>query len=150
MDKGYDVGPIYVGCEDRDCRPIIPLRHTVAVERGDHLPPTCEHGEWRFAGSDSKHGASKWRCPTGECSPASRWIKADRLHPLVPRNSPRFTALYRRRSSVEREFGRLKNEWALAPLRVRGVERVRLHADLTILAKLATALARARAVPLAA
>jgi hypothetical protein len=30
------------------------------------------------------------------------------------------------------------------------VARVRLHADLTILAKLATALSRARAVPLAA
>jgi hypothetical protein len=28
---------------------------------------------------------------------------------------------------VEREFGRLKNEWALAPLRVRGLERVKLH-----------------------
>jgi hypothetical protein len=37
---------------------------------------------------------------------------------------------------VEREFDRLKNEWALSPLRVRGIERVRLHADLTILAKL--------------
>jgi hypothetical protein len=52
--------------------------------------------------------------------------------------------------SVERLFGRLKNEWALLPLRVRGIERVKLHADLTILAKLACALARARAVPLAA
>jgi transposase len=94
--------------------------------------------------------ATKWRCPTGECKPASRWIKADRLHPLIPRETPRFTALYRRRASVEREFGRLKNEWALAPLRVRGLDRVRLHADLTILAKLACALSRARAVPLAA
>jgi DNA-binding transcriptional LysR family regulator len=46
--------------------------------------------------------------------------------------------------------GRLKHEWALLPLRVRGIERVRLHADLTILARLACALARARAVPLAA
>jgi hypothetical protein len=44
----------------------------------------------------------------------------------------------------------LKNEWALSPLRVRGTERVRLHVDLTILAKLSRALARARAVPLAA
>jgi hypothetical protein len=44
----------------------------------------------------------------------------------------------------------LKNEWGLAPLRVRGLERVRLHADLTILARLATALARTEAVPLAA
>ncbi len=113
-------------------------------------PPTCEHGEWRFAGSDPKRGASKWRCPTGACRPASRWVKADRLHPLVPRETPRWRKLYKGRASVEREFGRLKNEWALSPLRVRGIERVRLHADLTILAKLSCALARARAVPLAA
>jgi hypothetical protein len=78
------------------------------------------------------------------------WITADRLHSLIPRETPSFIALYRRRTAVEREFGRLKNEWALAPLRVRGPDRVRLHADLTILAKLACTLARARAVPLAA
>jgi hypothetical protein len=150
LDKGYDNARVYRECADRDCVPIIPLRETPDVKRGEHNPPMCEHGEWRFAGSDSKRGASKWRCPTGECSPASRWIKADRLHPLIPRETPRFTALYRRRASVEREFGRLKHEWALAPLRVRGLDRVRLHADLTILAKLATALSRARAVPLAA
>jgi len=87
---------------------------------------------------------------TLRCAQASVWIKADRLHPLIPRETPRFTALYRRRAAVEREFGRLKHEWALSPLRVRGVERVRLHADLTILAKLACALSRARAGPLAA
>jgi hypothetical protein len=39
---------------------------------------------------------------------------------------------------------------ALLPLRVRGIDRVKLHADLTILAKLACSLARARAVPIAA
>jgi hypothetical protein len=38
---------------------------------------------------------------------------------------------HRRRGSVERENGRLKNEWGLLPLRVRRIERVRLHADLT-------------------
>jgi transposase len=150
MDKGYDLTSVYDGCEDRDVRPIIPLRETPGVKRGDHRPPTCEHGEWRFAGADYSRKATKWRCPTGDCKPASRWVRADRLHPLIPRETPRFSALYRRRAAVEREFGRLKNEWALAPLRVRGVERVRLHADLTILAKLTCALARARAVPLAA
>ncbi len=150
LDMGYDVGPVYEACEARDCRPIIPLRETPAVKAGKASPPTCEHGEWEFAGSDAKRGRSKWRCPTGECDPASRWIKADRLHPLVPRESKRWKSLYRGRAAVEWEFGRLKNEWALLPLRVRGIERVRLHADLTILAKLACALARARAVPLAA
>jgi hypothetical protein len=143
--QGLRRGPIYDGCEDRDCRPIIPLRKTPAVPKGDHKPPTCEHGTWTFAGADYQRKATKRRCPTGECKPASVWIKADRLHPLVPRDSPRFTARYRRRPSVEREFGRAKNGWALAPLRVRGLDRVRLHADLTILAKLATALGRARA-----
>ena len=52
--------------------------------------------------------------------------------------------------AVEREFGRLKHHYALACLRVRGIERVRLHADLTMLGRLALALAKARAVPLAA
>jgi Transposase DDE domain len=58
--------------------------------------------------------------------------------------------LYRRRSSVEREFRRLKHNYGLTFLRVRGIERVRLHADLTILGRLALALAKARVVPLAA
>jgi hypothetical protein len=44
----------------------------------------------------------------------------------------------------------LKHEAGLGPLRVRGIERVQLHADLCILATLASALAGARAVPLAA
>lgn len=75
------------------------------------------------------------------------WVRADRLHPLIPRETPRFAKLYKGRASVEREFGRLKNDWALAPLRVRGLDRVRLHADLTILTKLACALSRARGAP---
>src|SRR5215211_8441986 len=150
MDKGYDVTMVYDGCEARDVQPIIPLRQTIGVARGDHKPPTCEHGEWRFAGSDSKRGASKWRCPTGECKPASVWIKADRLHPLIPRETKRWGDLYRGRGAVEREFGRLKDDYGLRPLRVRGRERVQLHADLCILARLTVALARARAVPFAA
>ncbi len=47
-----------------------------------------------------------------------------------------------------REFGRLKHEWAMLPLRVRRIERVRLHVDLTILPRVAVALAKAQAVPL--
>jgi len=150
MDKGYDNGPIHDGCMDRGVCPVTALRKTGRVKAGEHKPPTCDHGEWTFAGADFKRKATKWRCPTGECSPASRWVKADRLHPLIPRASERSRKLYRSRGAVEREFGRLKHEWALLPLRVRGLERVRLHADLTILAKLASALSRARAVPLAA
>jgi transposase, IS5 family len=145
MDKGYDQRPVYERCAERDCLPLIPLRQTPDVKRGDDRPPCCEHGDWTFAGSDRKRGASKWRCPTGECKPASAWVAASRLHPLVPRESKRWKSAYRKRAAVEREFGRLKTSWGLKPLRVRGLDRVRLHADLTILTKLACALTRARA-----
>jgi DDE family transposase/transposase-like protein DUF772 len=144
-DKGYDNNRVYAELTERDCLPLIPLRQTTSVKNGEHLPPTCSHGVWTFAGADRKRGAAKWRCPTGECSPASKWRKACRLHPLVPRESDRWKAAYRKRAAVEREFGRLKHEWGLGPLRVRGLARVRLHADLTILTKLACALVRARA-----
>jgi hypothetical protein len=96
------------------------------VNAGDKYPrdtrTKCEHGTWTFAGADFKRNATKWRCPTGECEPRSEWRKATRY----------------------------KHEYGLAPLRVRGLERVQLHADLVMLARLSQALSRARAVPLAA
>ena len=65
---------------------------------------------------------------------------------LRGRQPQRFRDLYRGRGSVEREFGRLKMDYGLAPLRVRGLERVALHADLVMLARLGQALGRAREV----
>ena len=74
-------------------------------------------------------------------------LRKGRIQPDAPikRGSSLWGDLYRRRTSVEREFGRLKHDYGLAFLRVRGIERVRLHADLTILGRLALALARTRA-----
>jgi len=79
-------------------------------------------------------------------------LRKGRIQPETPikRGTPEWTDLYRRRAAVEREFGRLKHSYGLAFLRVRGIERVRLHADLTMLGRLALALAKARPVPLAA
>jgi IS5 family transposase len=150
MDKGYDHAGTYFDCMVRKIAPVVPLRETPDVKRGEDGAPECEHGVWRFAGADRERGAAKWRCPTGECKPASKWIKANRLKPLIPRETLRWRSLYRGRSSVERAFGRLKHEHGLAPLRVRRIERVRLHADLTILSQLSSALSRERAVALAA
>ena len=81
------------------------------------------------------------RQPMGEGRPAP---------PADPSRDAALGKVYADRSVVERAFGRAKHEWALLPLRVRGIERVPLHADLTVLAQLACALARARAVRLAA
>lgn len=142
FDKGYDHNAIYEGCEDRNVRPIIPLR--VFKSQKPIQPLECEHGRWTFAGADFKRRAAKWRCPTGQCTPKSTWVKADRRNPLVPRESDRWRMLYRGRAAVEREFGRLKNEYGLTPLRVRSISRVALHVDLVMLARLSSALARAR------
>jgi hypothetical protein len=76
--------------------------------------------------------------------------KQGERHGPIARNSDQWRSLYRRRSAVEREFGRLKHTFGLAMLRVRGIERVRLHADLVMLSRLSVALARARAVSVAA
>lgn len=79
-------------------------------------------------------------------------LRKGRVQPDTPikRSTPEWADLYKRRTSVEREFGRLKHEYGLAFLRVRGIQRVRLHADLVMLGRLSLALARARAVSLAA
>ena len=92
LAKGYDVKPAYEACEQSGCQPIIPLRQTPAVKRGAQLAPECEHGTWTFAGADFPRKRTKWRCPTGGCSPKSLWRKASRLHPLI---------LYRVRAAVE-------------------------------------------------
>ncbi len=142
LDRGYDAETVYADVEGRGMRPVIPLRQTPAVKAGKDKPPSCDHGTWTFAGSDTKRGASKWRCPSGECRPASVWVKASRLHTLIPRGTERWKSLYHQRGAVEREFGTLKHGWGALPLRVRRLPRVTLHVDLTILARLADAVTR--------
>jgi hypothetical protein len=140
FDKGYDGHAVYDAVTARGASPVIPLIRTARVQRGEHRDPECQHGTWTFAGRDDKRRATKWRCPTGECQPGSLRLPYDRLHTAIPRNSARWGDLYRKRTAVERGFGRLKDEWAMLPLRVRRIERVRLHVDLTMLTMLAAAL----------
>ena len=147
MDKGYDARHIYEGCEGRDVPPIIPLIQTTGVKRGDHHTPTCEHGAWRFAGADYGRKATKCRCPSGRVQAR---LSLDRGRAYVPAHPARDTPLDRSLPPPRSRRARvrpLEADWALAPLRVRGLDRVRLHADLTILAKLACTLPRTRAVP---
>ena len=65
----------------------------------------------------------------------------------IPRKSDQWRSLYRHRSAVEREFGRLKHHYGLAFLRVRGIQRVRLHADLVMLGRLSLALGLCQSRP---
>ena len=93
MDKGYDQPFIHDGCMDRGVTPVTPLRQTPAVKRGDAEPRRCEHGVWTFAGRTSSAVRPSGAARPGECQPASVWVKADRLHPLVPPVRPEPQAL---------------------------------------------------------
>jgi Transposase DDE domain len=104
----------------------------------------CEHGAWLYKGADYKRKRGKWRCPAGRCQPTSIWLPSSRFHPLIPRHTNRYQNLRAGRAAIEQCIGRLKNEYGLKPLRVRGQERVALHMDLCGLALLASALARSR------
>lgn len=146
-DKSYDAEAAHVLGRVLRFVPIIPLKNTPRVKQGDHLDHVCGHGVWEFVSIDYKRKEAKWRCPTGKCRPTVRWEQATRLRPLIPRDSDRWKALYRDRGAVERLFGRLKHDGSLVPLRVRGLERVRLHADLAMFTHLACRLDRARAAP---
>jgi Transposase DDE domain len=74
-----------------------------------------------------------------------QWVKPTRMQTFVPRDSRKWRRLYRGRTAVERVNGRLKEDYGLVPLRVRGLAAVSLHVDLSMLALLASRLARVRA-----
>jgi hypothetical protein len=79
-------------------------------------------------------------------------LRKGRAVPLLPISygSTEWKRLYRGRQAVERAFAELKQHYGFAPLRVRGLERVNLHADLVMISRLSQALNRARALAIAA
>jgi hypothetical protein len=111
-------------------------------------PPASRQSATKGAG----RGSSEWMCiatsarsrsPKQACEcarPGGSVARATKLRllarsPPAPAHLSPVERLERPASgpwAVEREFGRLKNEWAMSPLRVRGLDRVRPHADLTI------------------
>jgi hypothetical protein len=131
MDKGYDNRTVHDACEQRNCHPIIPIRKRRPENRR----------------TVDKRGRAFVAQPIVQPLPGT---PPSRKHPHVQRESDDFRALYRNRGAVEREFGMLKNHYGLLPLRVRGLERVQLHADLTMLARLSLVLSRARVLAIAA
>src|SRR5271155_2131888 len=94
MDKGYDNTRVYGDCDERGVVPIVPLRNTRDVKVGNHLPPFCKHGSWRFAGADHRRTAWRGRGRRGGCTPAWVWIRPARPPPPPPREARRGRGLY--------------------------------------------------------
>ena len=67
----------------------------------------------------------------------------------IDQDAPDFKALYRRRTSVERMFSRLKEHRSLLRHSRRGLNAVSLHCLLSVLVTQASALARAKVGDLA-
>jgi hypothetical protein len=153
MDKGYDDQKIHKSLEDDfDCHPIIPLRDMKKLK--DDLVdsqgrPYCEEGCWKWIGTDYDRKRSKWVCPqtcknsmacAGKSGRRTCYLnlKDDyRKHSLVPRDTDKFRTLYAKRVAVERQFSLLKDQYMLGSLRVQGMERVTLHFELALIARLA-------------
>ena len=139
-DQGYDGREVHAACIESDCIPIIPLPAST-VRTGSAENPRCPHGPMT-SGIERKRRVLKWKCREGICN--SIRVKASREQPLIPYKSRSWKKLYAARSAVERENGRLKHEWGLDAVRVRGRDRVQLHARLSMFARLASALAGVR------
>src|SRR5919204_1114038 len=122
-----------------------PVRRLPTKRRQPHQT----HRRWTFTGAD-------FAADTGAAAVGS--ARDERVAPVGP--EPYRLRVRTRWSdsatwsacdpAVERESGRLKMGYGLMPIRVRGIAGVALHADLVMLARLNQALARARAVRLAA
>lgn len=165
-DKGYDskanCSTIYEQCH---AAPIIPLVMTKGWEPPDICnlkgTPTCYCGlEMVFWGRDGKY--LKYRCPDvlGKakcrcrfpCSASSYGyvlklpvMKEDpRRHVPVPRESKKWSRLYKLRTSVERVNSRVKELLGLGRITVRGKAKVTVKSILSLLVMLAGALAMAK------
>jgi hypothetical protein len=66
LDAGYDNATVYDACAERGIAPVIPLRETPAVKRGDHKPPTAS-----TASGGSLEPTTSGRRPSGVAPRAS-------------------------------------------------------------------------------
>lgn len=166
-DRGYDSGDNcrYVLYE-LGALPVIKMRLTQADRDAPFAGETCHCTELGtpicdcgqkmiYAGRDGKY--LKFRCPRhneplgGPCSVSKygRVLKIaisenERRWPGLWRESKKWRRLYRRRTSVERVNGRLKEHLCLDEQHVRGLAKTTVNATLSLLVMVGGALAMAR------
>src|SRR3954447_10892626 len=75
MDKGYDIERVYGECTERGVAPVIPAARDHRRQARRAQTATLRARRVTVRGADYNRQAAKWRCPTGECQPASGWVK---------------------------------------------------------------------------
>lgn len=166
-DSIYDPKENYQFCYQQDIALLTPLNQRNRKEEdlgfGQNQQPlgTCNK-PLTFVGYDN--GYLKYRCPAktghgkcpfgGEgdfCSSSSYGlvlkysVKSDpRKFCRVPRHTDRFRRLYKKRTSVERVYSRLKDHLVLDNLTHRGKDKVGVHILFSLLTMVASALGMAK------
>ena len=166
-DTGYDSKSNILAVTKRGGIPIIPFNPGNEKEPPGITntlgTPLCPAGlKMLYWGRDGHY--LKYRCPekggrlccliehakTDRCSTSDYGlvVKLDmrddpRRYLPVPRETPQFHRLYKKRSAVERVNSRLKDNLILDELRVRGKKKVQVRIDLNLLVILAIAVAMA-------
>jgi hypothetical protein len=165
-DKGYDSKDnCLMIFQDCHAAPIIPLVEKPDWESPDICnakgTPTCGCGlEMAYWGRDGNY--LKYRCPEavgkGKCRSrfpctASSYgyvlklpvMKEDyRRHLPVPRETKKWTRLYRMRTAVERVNSRVKELLGLGNITIRGIAKVKVRSLLSLLVMLAAAVGMAQ------
>ena len=163
-DKGYDSGDNYQGIvQEFDASPIIPLsartKEPAPEITGSPAAPYCPAGlSLVYRSWDNKKGiqytcparAGRAICPLAEaCGLKTVWVRPvhdyRRFGYRIKRDTEQWTRLYRKRSSIERTYSRLKQTRRLEGHCFRGFDRVNIHTTLSVLVMQAVALAKAKA-----
>ena len=158
-DKGYDQPPNYRYLHKRRISAVIAIRDTEKSDQTYSLEgrPRCTGGlDMDFLGTDREKG-HLFRCPEGGCHLKDTvqftrhcdlefWEQVDDMPELrkvgkLARANPAWKRLYHKRGIVERLFGSAKQSRLLDTHRCFGIQRVRLHIALSLLAYTGTMLA---------
>ena len=164
-DRGYDSTQNHRFLMKRDITPVIHMRRPSHEKRNqgiydDRGSPTCVGlASMRYIRTDPESGHHLFRCPLGGCELKDSsilqrhceyevWEDPEiqpRLVGTLPRASPLWKALYKKRMGIERIFRSLKHSRLLEQHCFRGMRKNLLHATLSLLTYSATALARLEA-----
>lgn len=161
-DRGYDSTGNHQFLMDQGITPVIHMKkpnnekrnHGIYDEKGS---PTCMAlKSMDYIRTDPENGHHLFRCPAGGCelkgpSVLQRHCEYEvwespteqpRIVGALPRASPLWKSLYKKRMGIERIFRSLKHSRNLDRHCFRGLRKNTLHATLSILTYSATALAR--------
>ena len=161
-DKGYDSQANHTAVVERGAAPVIHLRRLPnrglqdSIYTQEGIPTCIGNLPMEYVRSDPEKG-HLYRCPAGGCALKNRkgvlycqdenWEDPKvnpRLFGVIRRDSLEWKNLYRLRQGIERIFKSMKQSRRLEAHCLRGLDKIAVHAALSVLIFQATVLTRLR------